>query len=197
MESLHATQTLVVLVLLVLSGGCSAATSTKSEAKPADRPTTLSDFKPNSLEGDPAPLDKWRGKVVLVVNTASQCGFTPQYEGLEALHKELESKGFSVLGFPCNDFGGQEPGDPKQIRTFCTDHYQVSFPMFEKVKVKPGDGQSPIYAWLEASTGQVPSWNFCKYLIGKDGKPIRFWASKTTPDSAELRTAIETALAAK
>jgi glutathione peroxidase len=162
-----------------------------------DSAATLSDFKPNSLEGEPAPLDKWKGKVVLVVNTASQCGFTPQYKGLEELHKELEPKGFAVLGFPCNDFGSQEPGDAKEIRTFCTDHFQVSFPMFEKVKVKPGEGQSPIYAWLESSTGQVPSWNFCKYLVGKDGKPIKFWASKTTPDSAELRKAIEDALAAK
>jgi glutathione peroxidase len=151
----------------------------------------------NSLEGEPAPLDQWRGKVVLIVNTASQCGFTPQYKGLEALHQELESRGFAVLGFPCNEFGSQEPGDAKEIRTFCTDHFQVTFPMFEKVQVKPGDGLSPIYAWLEAATGQVPSWNFCKYLVGKDGKPIRFFASKTTPDAPDLRAAIETALAAK
>lgn len=150
-----------------------------------------------TLEGDPVSLEKWKGKVVLIVNTASQCGFTPQYSGLEALHKELEPKGFSVLGFPCNEFGGQEPGDAKEIRSFCTDHFQVTFPMFEKVNVKPGDGQAPLYTWLRASTGQSPSWNFCKYLVGKDGKVIQFWSSKTTPESTELRTAIETALAAK
>src|SRR5882672_1371438 len=184
MEALYWT---VSLVLLVVSTGCSAGSppepaakpavksdakpvatpEVKPAAKPADQAPTLSDFKANSLEGKAAPLDKWRGKVVLVVNTASQCGFTPQYAGLEALHKELESRGFAVLGFPCNEFGGQEPGDAKEIRTFCSDNFQVSFPMFEKVKVKPGDGLSPIYAWLEAETGQVPTWNFCKYLVGK------------------------------
>jgi glutathione peroxidase len=194
MESLHLTAS---LVLIVLSAGCSAATSTKSEAKAVEHSPTLSDFKANSLDGGAAPLEKWRGQVVLVVNTASQCGFTPQYAGLEALHKEFEPRGFAVLGFPCNEFGGQEPGDAKEIRSFCTEHYQVSFPMFEKVKVKPGEGQSPIYAWLEAATGKVPSWNFCKYLVGKDGNPIQFWPSKTTPDAPELRQAIETALAAK
>jgi len=215
MEALYWTAS---LVLLVVSTGCSASSSpepgakpeVKSDAKPvatpavkpaaakpADQAPTLADFKAKTLEGEAAPLDKWRGKVVLVVNTASQCGFTKQYEGLEALHKELESRGFAVLGFPCNEFGGQEPGDAKEIRTFCTDHFQVTFPMFEKVQVKPGEGLSPIYAWLEAATGQVPSWNFCKYLVGKDGKPIQFYPSKTTPDAADLRAAIDTALAAK
>jgi glutathione peroxidase len=210
MEALYLTAS---LVLLVVSTGCSAGSSPKPEAKSAAKPEakpvavpaaksaertpTLADFKAKSLEGEAAPLDQWRGKVVLIVNTASQCGFTKQYEGLEALHKELESRGFAVLGFPCNEFGGQEPGDAKEIRTFCTDRFQVTFPMFEKVQVKPGDGLSPIYAWLEAATGQVPSWNFCKYLVGKDGKPIQFFPSKTTPDAADLRAAIDTALAAK
>ena len=180
-----------------MAAGCGVASTPKTESRPANRSGSLSDFKANSLEGKAAPLDQWRGKVVLVVNTASQCGFTPQYAGLETLHKELESRGFAVLGFPCNEFGGQEPGDAKEIRTFCTDNFQVSFPMFEKVKVKPGDGLSPIYAWLEAETGQVPTWNFCKYLVGKDGKPIQFYSSKTTPDAPELRKAIDTALAAK
>jgi glutathione peroxidase len=164
---------------------------------PANEPKSLADFKVHTLEGDPASLDAWRGKVVLVVNTASQCGYTPQYAGLEALHQELQTKGFEVLGFPCNEFGGQEPGDAKEIRTFCTDRFQVSFPLFEKVQVKEGEGQAPLYTWLQASTGKVPNWNFCKYLVGRDGRVIGFWNSKTTPDSPELRTAIETALAAK
>ena len=158
---------------------------------------SIYDFTVNDIHGKPVKLDRYRGKVMLVVNTASECGFTPQYAGLEALHKELEPKGFEVLGFPCNQFGGQEPGDAKEIRSFCTDHFQVSFPLFEKVEVKPGEGQAPLYAWLHDSTGQSPSWNFCKYLVGKDGKVIQFWSSKTTPDSPELRTAIDTALAAK
>lgn len=175
-----------------------AAPAAAPAASPAETTSkSLSDFKVKTLEGDAVSLDKWKGKVVLVVNTASQCGFTPQYAGLEALHKELEPKGFEVLGFPCNQFGGQEPGDAKEIRSFCTDHFQVSFPLFEKVDVKPGEGQAPLYVWLRESTGQSPSWNFCKYLVGKDGKVIQFWSSKTTPDSPELRTAIDTALAAK
>jgi len=210
METLQLALPFVVAVVLASCSGASSSSAaaspapkpdvkpaSKSDAKPAPAGPTLSDFKAKSLEGEPAPLDKWRGKVVLVVNVASQCGFTKQYTGLEALHKELESRGFAVLGFPCNEFGGQEPGDAKEIRAFCTENYQVTFPMFEKVQVKPGEGLSPIYAWLESSTGQVPSWNFCKYLVGKDGKPIQFYSSKTTPDAADLRTAIETALAAK
>ena len=168
-------------------------------ATPSAAPTakSLGDFQVKTLEGEPTKLDAWKGKVVLIVNTASQCGFTPQYAGLESLHKELEPKGFAVLGFPCNEFGGQEPGDAKEIRSFCTDHFQVTFPMYEKVNVKPGDGQAPLYSWLRESTGQSPSWNFCKYLVGKDGKVIQFYSSKTTPESTELRSAIETALAAK
>src|SRR5262245_49529705 len=102
-------------------------------APPSETKKSLSDFQVKTLEGDAVSLDKWKGKVVLIVNTASQCGFTPQYAGLEALHKELSPKGFEVLGFPCNQFGGQEPGDAKEIRSFCTDHFQVSFPLFEKV----------------------------------------------------------------
>jgi glutathione peroxidase len=178
------------------SSPAAASTATPASAPAAKPADSLGDFKVKTLEGDAISLDQWKGKVVLVVNTASQCGFTPQYAGLEALHKELEPKGFAVLGFPCNEFGGQEPGDAKEIRSFCTDHFQVTFPMFEKVNVKPGDGQAPLYAWLRASTGQSPSWNFCKYLVGKDGKVIQFWSSKTTPESPELRSAIDKALAA-
>ncbi len=194
METLQLALPFVVAVLLA---SCSGAAATKSEVTSGGGAPTLADFPMQSLEGTPAPLSKYQGKVVLVVNTASQCGFTKQYAGLEALHKELESRGFAVLGFPCNDFGGQEPGDAQAIRTFCTDNFQVSFPLFEKVKVKPGEGLSPLYAWLESSTGQVPTWNFCKYLVGKDGKPIQFYSSKTTPDAPELRAAIDKALAAK
>ena len=163
----------------------------------AKHPSVLGDFRVHTLEGDPVSLGDWNDKVVLVVNTASACGYTPQYAGLEKLHEELAPRGFAVLGFPCNEFGGQEPGDAKEIRAFCTDRFQVDFPLFEKVQVKPGEGQAPLYAWLEASTGKSPNWNFCKYLVGRDGKVIQFWSSKTTPESAELRTAIETALAAK
>ena len=151
-------------------------------------------LKTNTLAGKPADLGQFAGKVTLVVNVASECGFTPQYKGLEALHEELKAKGFSVLGFPSNDFGGQEPGSPEQIQTFCQKNYGVTFPMSGKLVTKAGPEQSPIYAYL-GKTGNLPNWNFCKYLVGKDGKVIAFFPSKVTPESKDLKDAIETALA--
>lgn len=169
-----------------------------SNAAPAAQPVkSLASFETKTLEGAAAPLAQWNGKVVLVVNTASACGYTKQYAGLEKLHEEYAARGFAVLGFPCNDFGGQEPGSAAEIRTFCTDKFQVTFPLYEKVSVKAGAEQAPLYTWLGEKTGQLPSWNFCKYLIGRDGQPIQFWSSKTAPDAAELRSAIDAALAAK
>jgi glutathione peroxidase len=151
-------------------------------------------LKTSTLEGKPADLAQYAGKVTLVVNVASKCGFTPQYKGLEALYKDYSDKGFFVLGFPSNDFGGQEPGNPQEIRTFCERNYGVTFPMFAKLVTKAGPDQSPIYQFLGKS-GQLPSWNFCKYLIGKDGKIIAFFPSKVTPEDKELRAAIDAALA--
>ncbi len=151
-------------------------------------------LKTNTLAGKPADLGQFAGKVTLVVNVASECGFTPQYKGLEALHEELKAKGFSVLGFPSNDFGGQEPGSPEQIQTFCQKNYGVTFPMFGKLVTKAGPEQSPIYAYLGKS-GNLPNWNFCKYLVGKDGKVVAFFPSKVAPESKDLKDAIETALA--
>ena len=198
MNALHRTLAFGTLLLASCSSSTTAnSTTTKSLSSPEEAPTVLGDFQVDTLEGAPVSLEKWSGKVVLVVNTASECGYTPQYAGLEALHDELGSRGFEVLGFPCNDFGGQEPGDAQAIRKFCGERYDVSFPLFEKVQVKPGEGQAPLYAWLRESTGQVPTWNFCKYLVGKDGRVVGFWSSKTAPDAPELRAAIETALAAK
>jgi glutathione peroxidase len=147
-----------------------------------------------TLGGKPADLSQFAGKVTLVVNVASECGFTPQYKGLQALHSELSAKGFSVLGFPSNEFGGQEPGAPEQIQTFCQKNYGVTFPLFAKLATKPGPEQSPIYTFLTRG-GDVPNWNFCKYLVGKDGKVIHFFPSKVTPESKELRDAIDAALA--
>ena len=138
---------------------------------------------------------RYHGQVLLVVNTASKCGFTPQYEGLEALHKQYASKGFAVLGFPSNDFKGQEPGDEKQIQDFCTLTYGVKFPMFEKVHVV-GAEATPLYQRLTAATGVAPGWNFHKYLVGRDGKVIAQFASKVTPDDPQLKAAIDKALAA-
>ena len=155
--------------------------------------TSLYSLKTETLQGKPADLGAYRGKVTLVVNTASECGYTPQYEGLEALHRELSPKGFSVLGFPSNDFGGQEPGTAQQIEEFCKKNYGVTFPMFAKLTTRPGPDQSPIYAFLGTS-GHLPAWNFSKYVIGKDGKVIAFFPSAVTPDSKMLRDAIFKAL---
>jgi glutathione peroxidase len=154
---------------------------------------SLYDLKAQTLQGQPADLAAYRGKVTLVVNTASECGYTPQYEGLEQLHRELAPKGFSVLGFPSNDFGQQEPGTAQQIAEFCRKNYGVTFPMFSKVSTRPGPSQSPVYALLGAS-GNLPKWNFSKYVIGKDGKVVAFFPSAVTPESAELRSAITKAL---
>jgi glutathione peroxidase len=148
------------------------------------------------LDGKPADLGAFRGRVALVVNVASQCGFTPQYEGLEKLHRELSGKGFAVLGFPSNDFGAQEPGTAEEIATFCRLNYAVTFPMFSKLVTERGPEQSPIYAFLGRS-GNLPVWNFSKYVIGKDGKIVAFFPSEVTPDAPELRAAISKALASQ
>ena len=152
------------------------------------------DLKTQTLAGQPADLAAYRGKVTLVVNTASECGYTPQYDGLEKLHREMSAKGFSVLGFPSNDFGGQEPGTAQEIAEFCRKNYGVTFPMFAKLVTRPGPNQSPIYTFL-GSSGNLPSWNFAKYLIGKDGAVVAFFPSAVTPESTELRGAIAKALA--
>ena len=154
------------------------------------------DLKTKTLLGKNGDLAQYRGKVSLVVNVASKCGFTPQYEGLEKLNRELAPKGFAVLGFPSNDFGGQEPGTAQEIAQFCKLTYDVTFPMFEKLVTKPGKAQSPIYQFLGTS-GHLPAWNFSKYVIGKDGKIVAFFPSDVTPESPELRGAIAKALEAK
>ena len=151
------------------------------------------DLKTSYLDGKPADLGVFRGKVTLAVNVASKCGFTPQYEGLEKLNRELAGKGFAVLGFPSNDFGGQEPGTAKEIADFCKLTYDVTFPMFSKLVTKPGSEQSPIYKFLGTS-GHLPAWNFSKYVIGKDGRIVAFFPSEVTPESPELRRAITRAL---
>jgi|EndMetStandDraft_9_1072997.scaffolds.fasta_scaffold118904_2 glutathione peroxidase len=182
---------------ITVSASMSTQSSTGQGANsaPAAKPAgSFYDFKPHSLDGKPADLSAYKGKVTLVVNVASKCGYTPQYEGLEALHKELAPKGFAVLGFPSNDFGGQEPGTAEEIQQFCKLTYGVTFPMFEKSVTKAGPGQSPIYTYL-GQTGNLPAWNFSKYLIGKDGKVIAFYPSKVKPDAPELRDAIAKALA--
>ncbi len=160
--------------------------------------TTLHDFTLPTLEGDERSLSEHAGKVALVVNVASACGLTPQYEGLEKLQRSLGERGFVVLGFPCNQFGAQEPGTAEQIREFCSTRYDVSFPMYGKLEVN-GANRSPLYAWLtsEATTPDGPGdvkWNFAKFLIGRDGKVIARFAPTVAPTSSELVEAIERAL---
>ena len=174
--------------LLILLAGLLTSTPT------AEAPKSFFELKTQSLDGKPANLAQYKGKVLLVVNTASQCGYTPQYEGLEKLHEQLKDKGVVVLGFPSNDFGGQEPGTPEDIKKFCTLRFHVQFPMMEKVKTK-GPGQSPVYAFLTAKH-EAPQWNFHKYVIGKDGQVQASFRSDVTPDSDELKKALDGALAA-
>ena len=161
--------------------------------KPGGAVTSFYDLKTQTLTGKPADLGQYRGKVSLVVNVASKCGFTPQYEGLEKLQREMQGKNFNVLGFPSNDFGGQEPGTAEEIQTFCKLTYDVTFPMFEKVVTKPGTGQSPIYSFL-GSSGKLPAWNFSKYVIDKHGQIVAFFPSDVTPEAPELRAAIAKAM---
>jgi glutathione peroxidase len=149
----------------------------------------------NRLQDEaPQALCQYAGKVVLVVNTASYCGFTKQYEGLEALYAKYGSRGLVVLGFPSNDFGKQEPGTGKEIADFCYNTYGVKFPMFAKTVVS-GTSPNPFYADLFKLTGKAPAWNFHKYLIGRDGKVLGSFPSKVTPDDKKLVSQLETALA--
>jgi glutathione peroxidase len=154
---------------------------------------SLYSLQTTTLQGQPANLADYAGKVTLVVNVASKCGFTPQYAGLQKLHDELKDRGFSVLGFPSNDFGAQEPGSAEEISTFCKKNYGVTFPMFAKIVTKAGEGQSPIYSFL-GQGGELPAWNFGKYVVGRDGKLVAYFPSNVTPESKELREAIERAL---
>lgn len=157
------------------------------------------DIKVKDIDGKERSLGEYKGKALLVVNVASECGFTPQYAGLEALHKKYQAKGFIVLGFPCNDFGGQEPGTEKEIKQFCQKRYQVTFPMFEKVAVV-GKEKHALYEFLTGKAATFPgevSWNFGKFLISKEGKVIKRFDPDTEPEAQEVTEAIEKAIAAK
>ncbi len=159
---------------------------------------TLYDFTMKDINGKETPLSDFKGKVVLVVNVASRCGFTPQYEGLEALYQKYKEKGFVVLGFPANNFLWQEPGTDAEIKTFCSTKYNVTFLMFSKISVK-GKEQHPLYKWLTSKEtnpkfGGSISWNFNKFLIGRDGSVIGRFGSRETPQSEAIKTAVEAAL---
>lgn len=154
-------------------------------------------FEANALTGEPVSLSDFRGKVLLIVNTASECGFTPQYTGLQALHDVYGDRGFEVLGFPCNQFGKQEPGDAAQIGAFCESRFQVTFPLFAKIDVNGADAH-PLYRWLTAEKPgvlgtQAIKWNFTKFLVRRDGTVFKRYAPTTKPE--EIRGDIETLLA--
>jgi glutathione peroxidase len=189
------------LALAFLAGTAFVAPLVAQQANSAQQTKVTSggavsfyDLKTLSLDGKPADLAQYKGKVSLVVNVASKCGYTPQYEGLEKLQREMKGKSFNVLGFPSNDFGGQEPGTAQEIATFCRLTYDVTFPMFEKVVTRKGTDQSPIYTFL-GSSGKLPAWNFSKYVVDKQGKVVAFFESSVTPEDPALRAAIAKALA--
>jgi len=179
----------------ILLGACQHKASNEPTHMKEAANVDLYSAEARTLEGQPVPLAQYRGRVTLVVNVASECGFTPQYSGLQQLYERYEARGLTVLGFPSNDFGGQEPGSAQEIRTFCSSKYHVKFPMFEKVQTKAGAGQSPVYALLQQGSGNLPKWNFGKYLVGRSGKVLKFFPSNIAPESAELAAAIEAALA--
>ena len=181
----------VSLALLALGASASAQTAAPNSANAC---SNLLHKTYKRLQDDaPQDLCQYAGKVLLIVNTASYCGFTSQYEGLERLHAERKDKGLVVLGFPSNDFGQQEPGSSKQIADFCANTYGVKFPMFEK-SVVSGSGANQLYRELGQATGKTPQWNFHKYLIGRDGKVISSYASAVSPQDTKLLTDIDRAL---
>ncbi len=158
---------------------------------------SIYDVEAKQLDGSSLTLDQFKGKALLIVNTASKCGFTPQYQALEAVYRKFKDRGLEILGFPCNQFGKQEPGDAQEIASFCSTRYEVSFPMFEKIEVN-GDGAHPLYRLLKtAAPGVLGSeaikWNFTKFLVGRDGKVIKRYAPATKPEKIEQD--IESALA--
>src|SRR5829696_1528819 len=190
----------IIVVLLALGAVCIGLCIFCSSSASASTPSIL-DFKMKDIDGKDVKLKKYKGNVLLVVNTASKCGYTPQYEGLEATYEKYKDKGFYVLGFPANNFGGQEPGTEQEIKEFCTSKYKVTFPMFAKISVK-GEDQDPLYAFLtnketDPEFGGDITWNFNKFLIDRKGKIVARFSSKEKPDSEAVTQAIEKYLAGK
>lgn len=171
------------------TGGTDAAVDKKEKGKPVKE---FYEFEIKDIDGKNVKLADYRGKVVLVVNVASQCGYTPQYEGLQALYAKYKDRGLVILGFPANNFGGQEPGTDEEIKEFCSSKYNVTFPMFSKISVKGGD-KHPLYQTLTATAGEV-SWNFNKFLVDRAGKIVKRFDSNAKPEGSELTQAIEAAL---
>jgi len=181
-------RTFVVMALVIIMAGSGFAAS------------NIYDFTLPSIDGRPMPLADFKGKVVLVVNVASRCGYTPQYSALEALYEKYKDQGFVIVGFPANNFGAQEPGTNQEIKTFCSRKYSVTFPLYSKVSVK-GDDQTPLYQYLTKQTdppiaGEI-KWNFTKFLVDRNGHVIQRFESAVRPDSKEVISAVEKQLSQK
>lgn len=194
---------IVSVILICAAAGIAFIFTTSGGAGETVEASTLKKslfkYKMKDIDGKEVKLSRYKGNVLLVVNTASKCGYTPQYEGLEATYEKYKAKGFYVLGFPANNFGGQEPGTETEIKEFCTSKYKVTFPMFAKISVKGAD-QDPLYAYLTSKeknpdfAGDI-TWNFNKFLIDRDGKIVARFSSKVKPESEEVSQAIEKYLA--
>ncbi|APZ96092.1 glutathione peroxidase [Fuerstiella marisgermanici] len=184
---------LAALTALMIAGANGMADDEKQEAK---TPDSVHDFKVKSLDGKEVELEKYKGKVLLVVNVASQCGATPQYTQLQELHDKYADKGLVVMGFPCNQFGAQEPGSAEEIKEFCSTKYRVKFPMFSKIDVN-GDEQAPIYDFLKSNSDDHTNigWNFEKFIVSKDGKVAARFKTRTKPNAPEVLKILEEELA--
>ena len=197
MTGIHSPRAVLLgLLIPVFSGTVWAAPEAGGPGAPAAGCPPILDRKLLNLQDESISLCDFRGKVLLVVNTASQCGYTPQYEGLEKLYRRYRERGFVVLGFPANDFGGQEPGSNKQIAQFCQVNYGVTFPVFAKTSVV-GAEANPLFRDLEARTGQRPRWNFHKYLVDRGGQPVAAFGAAVEPLDPRLTSQIERLLGAR
>jgi glutathione peroxidase len=179
----------ISIYALIVAAGAVLASPSQSAAAEAACPSVL-DHQFSNLRDEPVSLCRFSGKVLLIVNTASECGYTPQYEGLEKLYRRYRDKGFTILGFPANDFGAQEPGSNKEIAQFCQVNYGITFPMFAKTSVV-GANANPLFRELAAKTGKPPRWNFHKYLLDRAGQPIAAFESAVEPDDAKVTAEIE------
>ena len=194
-RSINKARNLMVGTALATVGlGCARDAPQTPELKAEWSDESLWSLEVVDIDGNPKSLAEYQGKVALVVNVASRCGFTSQYSELQALFEERSGDDFVILGFPCNDFGGQESGSESEIKAFCSTRYGVDFPMFEKVKIKRDDERRPVYVLLGTQTGKLPGWNFSKYVVGRDGRAVEFFGSTVTPSSSKLQTAIDKAM---
>ncbi len=208
MKNLNKILPVFILFVILINSGCADSSKISKETNQSgsglkeinqkgktDLNKNIYDLKVRTMEGAEKNLSDYKGKVLLIVNVASRCGYTPQYEGLEALYLKYKEKGFEVLAFPCNDFGGQEPGTNDEIRTFCESKYNITFTLFDKIKVL-GEEKSPLYARLTENSepaGDI-EWNFEKFIIDKSGNIVSRFRSKTKPESEEVTKTIETLL---